>query len=29
VLSHLVKLIADGKVAVDGPARLDSHYRPV
>jgi glyoxylase-like metal-dependent hydrolase (beta-lactamase superfamily II) len=31
VLAHLVKLIDDGKVAVDGggAARLDSTYRPV
>jgi len=31
VLAHLVKLVDDGTVAVDGgtPPRLDSHYRPV
>jgi hypothetical protein len=31
VLAHLVKLVADGTVAVDGggPPRLDASYRPI
>jgi hypothetical protein len=29
VLAHLVKLVDDGVVAVEGEPRLDSHYRPV
>ena len=29
VLAHLVKLVDDGSVTVEGEARLDSHYRAV